>query len=115
VRGQNGVVSAQMVYPNRCIDEDHLADRRAVRRRGTARRRGSDPPSAANLRALSRAISARSPSCTSAVFSCTPVTPRAFATRSSSRISVVRICISVADQCIFVNHGGKAFAIEIER
>src|ERR1051325_4895230 len=98
--GQNGVMATQMVHPDRGIDENHLAVRRVGRRRAMTRRRGSEPPSAASLRALSRAISARSPSCTSALFSCMPVTPRALATKSSSKIRVVRICMSMATGCI---------------
>jgi len=83
--------------------ENHFRVRRAVRRRPMVRSRGCEPPGPANLRALSRAISLGSPLCTTAVFPCTPVRPRALATRSSSRISVARMRIGMASGCICVN------------
>src|SRR5262245_22274081 len=85
---------AQMVDPDGAVDEDHLARRRgpvARRRRGTTAL-GSVPPKAASLLALSRAIKARSPACTMAVFSSRPDRRRAFSSSSASRMSVVRIC-----------------------
>ena len=89
------VPPAQVIHPNGCIGEDHGVDRRRARRRGTRRRPLSEPPRAASLRALSRAIRASRPAWTIAVFSLSPVKTRALATSSSSRINVVLICISM--------------------
>src|SRR5712692_6412674 len=92
------VAFAQMIDPDRCVDENQrgvLPEGRA-RRRGARRRSLSEPPSAASLRALSRAIKASRPAWTIAVFSFRPVRLRALSRRSSSRISVVLICISMA-------------------
>ena len=69
----------------------YLAGRRL---RGAAARR-SEPPSAASRLALSRATSARSPSCTTAVFSRMPLSAWARAISSASRTRVVRIHISM--------------------
>jgi hypothetical protein len=97
-RLQPRVASAQMVDPDRRIDQDQrgaLRVRRA-RRRGARRKAFSEPPRAARRRALSRAISASRPALTIAVFSLKPVRLRALSRRSSSRISVVLICMSMA-------------------
>ena len=73
----------------------------ARRRREVDRRlRGAfnvfcDPPSAASRRALSRAIKASRPLCTTAVFSERPLRRVASAINRSSMLSVVLICISM--------------------
>jgi len=64
-----GVSTAQVVNPHRRIGEDHaLADRRL----GMGRNVGSLPPRRASRRALSRSMSARSPSWMRAVRSAIP-------------------------------------------
>jgi hypothetical protein len=73
------------------------------RRRGTGLSPRSVPPSAASRRALSRAISAWSPACSTAVFSRSPHNSWAFASSASSMIRVVRICINMVDPCRLVN------------
>src|SRR6266849_374149 len=60
----------------------------------------SVPPKSASRRALSRAISASSPSFTSEVFSSTPESRAAFLNKSSSMFKVVRICINMYHSCI---------------
>jgi hypothetical protein len=67
----------------------------AARRRGIGSSCGWLPPRAARRFAASRAISASSPACTSAVFSSMPVSRLARSIRTSSMISVVLICISM--------------------
>jgi hypothetical protein len=91
------VASAQMVDPDRGIDQDQRCSLRVRRERrwGARRKPFSEPPRAASRRALSRAISASRPALTIAVFSLKPVRLRALSSRSSSRISVVLICISM--------------------
>ena len=84
---------SQMFDPNRRVEQDQ--GRMRGRRRGTERNRGSLPPKAASRRAASRAISACNPARTSAVFSRIPVAWRASSISASSRIMVVRICISM--------------------
>jgi IS5 family transposase len=87
-----------VIDPDGGIDQDQpdLVRRAArARRRGGRRKPFSEPPRAASLRALSRAINASRPAWTIAVFSFRPVRLRALARRSSSRISVVLICISM--------------------
>src|SRR5438270_5024212 len=61
---------SQMIDPDRCVDQAHLA---FARRRGTGLRRGSVPPRRASLRAASRCTNARSASRISADFSRIPV------------------------------------------
>jgi hypothetical protein len=96
--GEPRVASTEMVDPYRRVDEDQREDLRTGRGRrlGTRRRAFSDPPRAASRRALSRAIRASRPAWTIAVFSLKPVRLRALSRRSSSKISVVLICISMA-------------------
>jgi hypothetical protein len=86
--GELPVVCAQMIDPDRRIDQDHG---RAGRRRRGVFNLGSVPPSRANRRALSRSISALSASRTRLDFSFTPVKAWAFATSSSSKEMVVRM------------------------
>src|ERR1039458_4342207 len=86
--GEDGVSGAQVVDPQRGIDQDHRA---WLRRLGTPFRAGSVPPSRARRLALSLSTRARSASRTSAVFSLVPVSRWASASRSSSKASVVRI------------------------
>ena len=64
------VTGAQMIDPDRSIDQDHLV---VGRRRGTGAKSGSLPPSRAKRRALSRSISALRASRTNADFSRKPV------------------------------------------
>ena len=64
-----GHPSSEMFHPDGRVNQDH-----ETRRRGAVRRRGSLPARRARRRAFSRAISARSPSCTSSVRSRRPVT-----------------------------------------
>jgi hypothetical protein len=85
---QRLVRGAEVVNPDRSVDEDHAGLRR--RRAGSARL-DSLPPKRANRRALSRSIKALSASRTSADFSRRPVKACAFADKSSSSASVVRI------------------------
>ena len=94
IADQCGNGSAEMIDPDRRIDEDHREPLAGRRLRG-ARARLSEPPSAARRCALRWAISARKPACTTAVFSARPVRLRAFSSNASSRINVVRICIIV--------------------
>jgi hypothetical protein len=63
---QFSLTSAQVIDPNRCVDQNHLD---AGRRRGTAFSFGSVPASLANRRALSRSISAFNASRTRVDFS----------------------------------------------
>jgi len=94
------VAAAQVIDPNRRVDEDQegVLRVRRERRLGTPRSLFSEPPSAASLRALSRAIRASRPAWTIAVFSLRPVRLLALSKRASSRISVVLICISMLDE-----------------
>jgi hypothetical protein len=68
--GQRSIAVAEVVDPNRGVDEDHWL---AARRRGIGVSAGSVPPRRARRRALSRSIRALRPSRTSNVFSFTPV------------------------------------------
>src|SRR4029077_5445635 len=92
------VSGAEMVNPDRGIGEDQfgriLCGRAALARalrRGMFFNSGIVPPRDANLRALSRSISAFSASRSNAVFSATPVNSWAVRTRSSSSATVVRM------------------------
>jgi hypothetical protein len=71
---------AEMIDPNRCVGENQFARILLARtllsrdlRRGTFFNLGIVPPKEANLRALSRSMSALRASRTNAVFSTTPV------------------------------------------
>src|SRR5438094_4544294 len=75
-----------MIYPDRRIRENH-------RRRGAIRSFGMVAPSRARRLPASRSIRARSPRCTNAVFSFSPVNLRASASNSSSMFNVVLIHI----------------------
>src|SRR5262245_1047582 len=78
---QQPVARAQVVYPDRSIDQDHAG---RGRRRGGRLSAGSCPPRRAKRRALSRSIKAFSASRTRADFSSKPVNACAFASKSSS-------------------------------
>ena len=80
------------------IDQDHRRARRGRRRRGGVVI-GNRPPRSASRWALARAIKASRPAWISAVFSTIPVSSRARAILSSSRLRVVRICIKYASSC----------------
>jgi hypothetical protein len=67
--GKVCVVVAQVIDPHRGVDQDQCS---ADRRRGTDVSSGSVSPRRARRRALSRSISAVSPSRTSSVFSFIP-------------------------------------------
>jgi hypothetical protein len=69
----------------------------------------SVPPRSASLLLLSRAMSASNPSLTKEVFSFMPVSSEALLRISSSMFSVVLICISMHQPCIYV----KGYAIDI--
>ena len=96
----------EVVNPNRSICEDHSLLDFSERVRFGISKEGIAPPSAANRRAASRSMSASSPILTSAVFSVSPVYSPARASKGSSMLSVVRICMSmhVMDAfCQFLN------------
>ena len=95
--GEPMIGHAQVVDPDRCIDQNH-ADFRATLdlRRGLERAFVSEPPNAANRMALSRAMSASKPARTTAVFSRSPLNCVARPSNASSMFKVVRICISMA-------------------
>ena len=78
---------------------------RRGRRRGIGRSVFSVPPRAASLLALSRAMRASSPAWRTEVFSFSPLSRCASRRRSSSRFSVVRICMSMASRCRRVKAG----------
>src|SRR5579862_8498932 len=77
---QGGIASTQMIYPDGCVYEHQRPGR--VRRREMGFSSRSVPPSAANLRAFSRAMSACRPACNTAVFSRSPLSSCAFASNS---------------------------------
>src|SRR6266566_3038742 len=92
---------AQMLHPDRGIHKhQRLARGARGRRRRIFRRRGSLPPRAASLLALSRATRASSPAWTTAVFSVIPLSCAACLSRSSLMFRVVCLCISIHDSCI---------------
>ena len=64
------VTHAEVIYPDRRIDQDHAG---SGRRRGATFNSGSVPPNSASRRALSRAINALSASRTSADLFIRPV------------------------------------------
>jgi hypothetical protein len=78
---------------------------RRGRRRGIGRSVFSVPPREASLLALSRAMRASSPAWRTEVFSFSPLSRCASRRRSSSRFSVVRICMSMAARCSCVKAG----------
>jgi len=108
------VVSAEVIHPDGGIYENQR-DRAGARRRRIGRRSRSLPPSAASLRALSRAINASSPAWTTAVFSGMPVSLRASASSRSSIFSVVFICTNMAIRTISHNIGGRALLVACAR
>ena len=85
---QDRIAVAEMVDPDRAVDQDHAA---SDRRRGATAASGSEPPRRTRRAALSRSISAFSASRTSDDFSVRPVNACARAISSSSRARVVRI------------------------
>jgi IS5 family transposase len=95
---ETGISAPQVVDPDGRVDERQSAALRpdGGRRRRARRRPFSEPSSAASRRALSRATRASRPAWTIAVFSFRPVSLRALSSSSSSRISVVLICINMA-------------------
>ena len=85
----------EVVDPNGGVSDDHsLVDLSGRCLFGT-RSSGICPPKAASRRAASRSTSASSPIRTSAVFSFSPVYSTASASRDSSMLSVVLICINM--------------------
>ena len=82
---------SEVVNPHRCVDEDH--DGRVDRRRRVDFSAGSDPPSRASLRALSRSMKALRPSPMSVVRSIGPANRAARSSSSSSMLIVVRTSI----------------------
>jgi hypothetical protein len=85
---ESGVAPAQMIDPNRGVDQNHLG---GARRRLGATNRGWLPPKRAMRRAASRSMSALSASRTKADFSFTPVKACALFISSSSSAKVVRM------------------------
>ncbi len=97
--GQRLVASSKMVDPDRRVDQ-HAGQRElGGRRRGTGLRRGSVPPRSASRPALACAMSAARPAWSTAVFCFRPVRRWARRSSPSSRLRVVRICISVLILC----------------
>src|SRR5687768_14996696 len=88
--GEHPTAAAEVLDPNRGVDEDH---RGGSRRRGGAFRLGLLPPKSANRRAASRSTSAFSPRLTNSDFSLIPVYSWAAASNSSSRVTVVRMAV----------------------
>jgi hypothetical protein len=93
--GELRVPLSQVLNPNRGIDEHGNYFFVPVLLRGTARSARSVPPRAARRRALSRAMSASKPACTTAVFSRIPVSFWARSSSLSSIIKVVLICTNM--------------------
>jgi len=85
--GQSRVAAAEVIDPDRGVDQYQGAGRR----RATDSSPGWVPPSAARRRAFSRAINASRPACTTAVFPLRPLSRCASRTNSSSRFNVVLI------------------------
>ncbi len=82
---ESSVAFAKVIDPDGTVDQHrhNVADRR----RSAVSSCGWLPPSAASRFAASRAISASSPACTSAVFSSMPVSRLARSIRTSSMIT----------------------------
>ena len=93
-RREFGVAVPQVVDPDRRVDDGHGFGRRRDRSATVAV--GSEPARRRKREECSRAMSARKPSCTSAVFSVTPVSRRASSNNASSRIMVVLMHASMA-------------------
>jgi hypothetical protein len=89
VRCKFGYACAKVVDPYGRIDQNHEGV--AARLLGTGLSRGWVPPSFASRRALSRSISAFNPLWSTAERSRTPVSLIAFASSSSSSVTVVRM------------------------
>jgi hypothetical protein len=98
-RRESAACFPEVINPNGCVHEDHYA----VLRRGTPLAAGSDPPKAANRRALQRATKASSPMWTKEVFSFTPVRWEAFLRIASSMLSVVFMHTNMADMDVSIN------------
>jgi hypothetical protein len=94
-RAQTRVAATQMIHPDRSVDEDQ--DFGEWRRRGAGFSSGWVPPKRARRRALSRSISARKPSCTTADRSRGPTSFDAFSSKASSILMVVRTGDSPVD------------------
>jgi hypothetical protein len=87
--GKVRVAVAPVIDPDRGVDQDHAEGRR----RGVAFSLGCVLPRRASLRALSRSISARSPSRITVVRSTGPSSRVALASSSSSMSIVVRMAL----------------------
>ena len=98
-RVQSEISSAKVIDPYGRVDQSHGLGG-AERLRGIDFSPGIVPPKAASRRALSRAINALRPACTSAVFSSIPVNCLARSTKSPSRFRVVLMHTSVHGLCI---------------
>jgi hypothetical protein len=96
-RNQTIVAVAKVIHPYGGVNDDHAA--RVLRRRAGSSC-GSEPPSRAKRRALSRSISAASASRISAGFCEMPVMRCASASNRSSKVTVVRINTSRKCACI---------------
>src|SRR5438093_159579 len=92
-RNERPVPGAQMVDPDRGVDQRHAT--RPPRRLRIRDNRFSVPPSWARRRALSRAMSASSPIRTRAVFSEIPVSLAAWRRSASSMFRVVLMYASI--------------------
>jgi hypothetical protein len=84
-----GLALAKVVNPYRRVGEDHIAAEERLLGIGSSC--GWVPPSLASRKALSRSMSAFSPSRSTAERSRPPVSLVALASRSSSSVTVVRI------------------------
>jgi hypothetical protein len=91
--GEHSITPAKVIDPHRCVYENQVLV--PWRRRGATLSSGWLPPSFANRRALSRSISALRPSCNNVERSREPVSLIAFASKLSSRLTVVRIGTSI--------------------
>lgn len=85
----------EVVNPYRRIGEDHSSFAFSERVRFGSSKEGIVPPKAANRRAASRSTRASSPILTNAVFSVSPVYSPASASKGSSMLSVVLICMDM--------------------
>jgi hypothetical protein len=86
------VAAAEVIDPDCGVDQDQAGF--PMRRRGMAWIEGCDAPSRASRLALSRSMSAFRPSLKRAVLSIGPVSLTAFASNSSSMLTVVRMASS---------------------
>src|SRR5882724_956148 len=94
---------AEVVDPDRRIGENQTPA--ADRLLGTGVSCGCVPPSFASRRALSRSIRALSPSRNTVERSCSPVSLTAFESNSTSKVTVVRIAISIRAESIIASFG----------